>query len=159
MSGAEFVEVHTPTPVLEASEKQSIWLFPKSEIARFTPNFVLREFHCRCQERGCHFTLVHPRLVESLQTLRERLARPLILSSAFRCRAYNRIVGGTLRSYHTRGMAADVVCGIPEELEELAAAAVEIPAVGAVGRYPLRAMVHIDVRPRGSDAIPLQWSA
>ena len=140
-------------------DRQMIWLFPKDGKARFTANFLLREFHCQCRERGCHYSLVHPKLVDALQMLREMVATPLVITSGFRCRNYNRVVGGAARSYHTRGMAADTHSPGGVGLEELAEAAAEISAFGAIGQYPARGMVHLDVRPRQPGSSPLTWSA
>ncbi len=148
-----------PPPSLGLERRESLWVFSKSGDERLSANFSLREFHCRCHSGRCHMTLVHPRLVESLQTLRELLARPLLLSSGYRCISYNRIVGGRARSYHTRGMAADVLCPHPEHLEELAEQVGGIPSIGGIGIYPLRRFVHLDVRPRLKDGLPERWRA
>lgn len=138
--------------------REHLWLFPKSARDQLSADFHLREFRCRCNAGRCHMILVHPRLVECLQALREQLARPLILTSGYRCNSYNKIIGGRPRSYHTRGMAADVMCQDLAQLEELAQAAAEHPAVGGLGRYPLRRFVHLDVRPRRDAGLPVTWS-
>ena len=139
-------------------QRQSVWLFPKSEHQLLSANFSLAEFRCRCHAQRCHTTLVHPRLVESLQTLRQLVARPLVITSGYRCITYNRVVGGRPRSFHTRGMAADVVCESLEFLAELTELARGIPAIGAVGQYPARGFLHLDVRPRGTAGQIEQWS-
>lgn len=71
---------------------------------------------------------------------------------------YNRTVGGRARSFHTRGMAADIVCQTPEALVELAACAKELPTVGAIGQYAARSFIHIDVRPRKTGGQIETWS-
>jgi hypothetical protein len=139
--------------------RERLWLFPKIETGELSSDFDLREFKCRCKSSRCHMTLVHPKLVESLQTLRDALARPLMLISAFRCTPYNRIVGGKPRSYHTRGMAADVLCQDLDQVRELAEAAGRVGAIGGIGEYPIRRFVHIDVRPREYSGLPTRWSA
>ena len=151
--------IPAPMPASNLPGPETVWLYPKLDDFQITANFALREFHCRCRKKSCHFTLVHPKLVESLQTLRDRLTRPLFLTSGFRCRIYNRIVGGSLRSYHTRGMAADVLCAGGEDWEELAGAAADVPAIGGIGRYPGRGVIHLDVRPRERGELPIAWSA
>lgn len=138
-------------------QRERLWLFGKDETGRLSEHFRVEEFHCGCAGADCHLTLLHPHLVSALQTLRSRLGRPLRLTSGYRCQRHNRQVGGRRRSYHTRGMAADVACASPEALEELARAAAEVPAVGAIGRYPLRSFVHLDVRPRRAGG-PVTWS-
>lgn len=141
----------------ELPGRERLWLFPRQATGRLSANFAVDEFHCGCGDPRCHVTLVHPRLVEVLQTLRDRLARPLRLSSGYRCLAHNERVGGRARSFHTRGMAADVACG-DEAVAELAEAAAEVPAIGGIGAYPARGFVHLDVRPRRLDGTPVRWS-
>jgi len=144
--------VSDPAPL-----RERLWLFPKEHAAPLSRNFDAAEFRCRCASPACHFTLLHPRLVETLQTLRELVAQPLPVSSGFRCAVHNRAVGGAWRSYHTRGMAADLLCRGPLTPDELAAAALRIPAVGGVGTYATRGFVHVDVRPR-TGAAPTRWN-
>ena len=138
--------------------RETIWLYGKSAREPLSTDFFTGEFRCRCNSNRCHITLVHPKLIDSLQTLRSLLARPLIVTSGFRCKTYNKIIGGRPRSYHTRGMAADILCLQPEHLDELVVAATDISAVGGIGRYPLRRFVHIDVRPREPFSAPATWS-
>lgn len=145
-------------PTGAATHRERVWLFPKGADAHLSANFTLNEFHCRCGEFRCHLTLVHPKLVETLQTLRELLARPLYLSSGFRCESHNERIGGRTRSYHTRGMAADVVCATGAQMDELAESAAGIPAIGAIGSYPGPGYLHLDVRPRRSDGVAIRWT-
>lgn len=139
--------------------RETLWMFGKGAREQLSENFFTREFCCRCNSTRCHFTLVHPRLVEVLQTLRHLLARPLIITSGFRCRTHNKIAGGRPRSYHTRGMAADILCHQPEHMEELIEAASDISAVGGIGRYSKRRFVHLDVRPREPFTNAATWSS
>jgi hypothetical protein len=139
--------------------RHNLWVFPKEGAERLSADFALGEFRCRCGHPECHLTLVSPRLVDVLQTLRDLLATPLALSSAYRCARHNAAVGGRARSVHTWGMAADVMCGEAALLEELVQAARRIPLVGGIGRYPLAGFVHVDVRRRRDDGQPHTWSA
>ena len=146
-------------PIMPGSPpRETLWLFPKTGAERLSANFFLREFRCRCHATRCHMTLLHPALVESLQALRGALGRPLLLTSGYRCPTYNRIVGGRARSFHTRGMAADLLCQELEQIRELAEAAGRIPSIGGIGEYHLRRFVHLDVRPRGFSGLPEKWS-
>lgn len=47
--------------------------------------------------------------VNVLEPLRARLRRPIVISSGFRSPSVNRVVGGSDRSQHTRGEAADII--------------------------------------------------
>ena len=139
--------------------RHNLWIFPKERDDRLSADFALREFRCRCSHPECHLTLVSPRLVDVLQTLRDMLATPLALSSAYRCARHNAALGGRARSFHTWGIAADVLCGQAGLLDELLQAARRIPLVGGIGRYPQAGFVHVDVRRRRDDGQPHTWSA
>jgi len=79
-----------------------------------------RENGARC--RGCR--LVQPAMQlpggvernlvslveEVLEPVRERLGRPIIVNSGYRCPIHNTAVGGVANSQHLRGEAADLHC-------------------------------------------------
>ena len=79
-----------------------------------------RENGARC--RGCR--LVQPAMQlpdgvernlvslvgEVLEPVRERLGRPIIVNSGYRCPIHNAAVGGVANSQHLRGEAADLHC-------------------------------------------------
>lgn len=60
-------------------------------------------------------------LVEAvLDPAREKLGRPIMVNSGFRCVVHNRKVGGASTSQHMRGEAADLrFSGKPEELAKV----------------------------------------
>lgn len=68
-------------------------------------NFSAREFTCH----HCRL-LVGPdlHLVDVLQRVRNHVGLPLRIISGYRCRAHNAAVGGSTRSQHLSGRAADV---------------------------------------------------
>lgn len=43
-----------------------------------------------------------------LEPARAKLGRPIIITSGYRCTKLNAFVGGVPKSYHTKGMAADI---------------------------------------------------
>ena len=45
---------------------------------------------------------------QCLDPLREHLGRPVRVTSGYRCHEVNDAVGGSVRSFHTRGLAADI---------------------------------------------------
>ena len=45
---------------------------------------------------------------QCLDPLREHLGRPVRVTSGYRCHAVNDAVGGSVRSFHTKGLAADI---------------------------------------------------
>jgi uncharacterized protein YcbK (DUF882 family) len=112
-------------------------------------NFNRSEFGCKGKECCGHSAPVHPDLIEALQTLRNRIGRPLSITSGFRCRRHNATIGGEELSFHTLGMAADVACpdGIsPGQLAALAEG-IDLFRDGGIGVYP--SWVHLDVRKNG----------
>jgi hypothetical protein len=50
------------------------------------------------------------RLAVGLEAVQALLGAPLEITSAYRCPALNRAVGGSATSQHVRGMAADFTC-------------------------------------------------
>jgi zinc D-Ala-D-Ala carboxypeptidase len=75
------------------------------------PNFTPRELAERSAgwEEGSSPLLISPDLMNRLQELRERLGRPLPVSSGYRSPGYNAAISRTgFDGPHTTGMAVDV---------------------------------------------------
>ena len=86
-----------------------------------------------------------------LDKLREKIGRPIIISSTYRSPAYNRTVGSTNASQHVRFTAVDFSSpgATPAHLHsELLAMRNSGEWVGGLGRY--RTFVHIDTRGRNA---------
>jgi uncharacterized protein YcbK (DUF882 family) len=83
--------------------------------------------------------------------LRRRLGRPVRILSAYRNAAYNRAIGGALRSQHTQFRALDLTARVP--IPELAKLAKQIRQeklfTGGLGTYPN--FIHIDSRSTNTD--------
>ena len=75
-----------------------------------TENFKKSEFECKC---GCEMpkdVLVNiTKLANQLQYVRDNVAMPITINSAYRCETHNNSVGGSLNSQHLQGKAADIV--------------------------------------------------
>ena len=56
------------------------------------------------------------RLAAFLQTIRNELHLPIIVSSAYRSPEVNAKVGGVSSSYHVKGLAADIKCADMDKL-------------------------------------------
>lgn len=69
------------------------------------PNFTLSEFTCKC---GCGKCLVHPVLLDRLQTLANYYDAPVFINSGYRCSSHDIAVGGNGLGAHTMGIAADI---------------------------------------------------
>lgn len=70
-----------------------------------TKNFQVKEFACH---DGSDKILIDTKLVIYLQMIREYFDRPVHINSGYRNEAYNKKIGGASKSYHMRGMAADI---------------------------------------------------
>lgn len=76
--------------------------------------------------------------------------RKVVMSSGYRDGQHNSAAGGADSSYHTKCMAADFyIPGVDKQ--QLIAFAMRTGSVGALGCYPGRQFIHVDVRdrPRG----------
>lgn len=106
-------------------------------------NFSKREFKCP----DCGDSYINENLVQSLQSVRNALGKPLFILSAFRCGVWNTRVGGSKRSQHLLGKAVDITCPFINILN-LYHLVLEIPEFfhGGVGFYPQSNFLHVDVR-------------
>ena len=102
-------------------------------------NFKLREFECK---DGSHLVKVDSKLVDKLQKLRDRLGKPVIITSGYRTAAHNKKVGGAPKSQHLYGTAVDIkVNGMtPKQILPHA------EAVGFTGIGLYSGHIHVDVR-------------
>lgn len=119
---------------------------------QLSPHFKRSEFHCPC---GCGFDEVDPELIEKLERFREAMGghRIMILSGC-RCVRHNAVVGGSVRSQHLKGRAADLFPiddGLDLQSPESIRAAI---ASGFTGIGQGCGKFHVDVRP-GSK--PVRW--
>jgi uncharacterized protein YcbK (DUF882 family) len=109
---------------------------------KISEHFSRSEFACKC---GCDFSAVDVELLGVLESLREHYGAPITITSGCRCEAHNAAVGGAPKSYHVRGLAADIsVSGespavVAEFLDGL------YPDNYGIGTYS--GWVHLDVRP------------
>jgi len=111
------------------------------------PHFLPAEMACRRSGK----LKIDTRLLDMLEATRRELGAPMIVNSGFRSRLHNTLIGGALRSYHVRGMAADIRTTRiqPEMLISIA----QKHGARGVGRYLRRGFVHLDVR-----ATPAEWT-
>lgn len=63
---------------------------------------------------------------EVLEPVRERLGKPIVVNSGFRCPVHNAAVGGVANSQHMKGEAADITCDDNKRLAEI---------IGQLGKY------------------------
>ncbi len=103
------------------------------------PNFERKEIACR----GTGEIFVNLEALDALQSLRNAVGRPLIVTSAYRSESHNKKVGGTPNSRHRTGDAFDISIANhdPFVLEHLA----RKHGFTGIGRYPKRGFIHIDM--------------
>ena len=90
-----------------------------------------------------------PKLVKLLKKVERHYGRPVIVTSGYRSKSYNRRVGGARKSQHMYCNAADIrVPGVSKA--KLARFAKTLPGIGGVGIYCRSSYVHLDVGPRRS---------
>lgn len=82
----------------------SIVTFKRGDHTALTRNFTRNEFECPC---GCGQQSVDTELAEKLQLIRDKVDRPLKITSGYRCIPHNAAVKGSSGSKHRYGMAAD----------------------------------------------------
>ncbi len=70
-----------------------------------SPHFAREEFECSC---GCGFDTVDSQLLTLLEVIRQYFDCPVKITSAARCATHNRNVGGSSKSQHLLGRAADI---------------------------------------------------
>lgn len=89
--------------------------FKKGSKKKITPNFSEYEFECHCKDD--HENHVDEQLIIYLQALRDFWGRSVKINSGYRCTAWNKKQGGSKKSYHMEGIAADIeVKGIDPRL-------------------------------------------
>ena len=108
---------------------------------QITPHFKVREFRCK---DGGDAVFVSLRLAELLEQIRVHFGAAVTINSAYRTPSHNAKVGGTSRSQHLYGLAADIkVAGVsPAAVADYAEQL--LGSHGGVGRYST--FTHIDVR-------------
>ena len=72
---------------------------------KLSQHFSRKEFACKC---GCGFDTVDVETLQLLEDLRQHFNTPIFINSACRCQSHNRNVGGSAKSQHVRGRAADI---------------------------------------------------
>ena len=112
-------------------------------------HFDRSEFKCKCG--NCDFDTVDTTLLILLEGVRAHFDAPVIINSACRCRAHNNNIGGSPKSQHLYGRAADIVVKghSPAEVQNLLESLMK--GWGGIGSYDT--FTHVDTRTKG----PARW--
>lgn len=108
---------------------------------KLAPNFRVREFKC---QDGSDTILISAELVELLQSIRDHFGKAVNINSAYRTKSHNTAVGGSPKSQHMLGSAADIWISGVTPLEIAQYAEYLQPKSGGIGVYG--SFVHVDVR-------------
>ena len=115
----------------------------KSGNVKLSKHFSVKEFLCN---DGSDAIKIDSDLPPILQQIRDHFNAPVHINSAYRTPAYNAKVGGVSNSYHTKGMAADIV--VSGVSAKRVAQYAETLNCGGIGWYERKKFVHIDTRPK-----------
>ena len=59
----------------------------------------------------CAYHLLHVLVEQLLDPIREAWGEPIVVSSGYRCKELNELIGGAKHSHHLIGCAADLIAG------------------------------------------------
>ena len=113
--------------------------------------FSKAELQCKC---GCEQAPMDTQFLMMIDELREKLNKPLRVSSGFRCPSHNSKVSGTGETGpHTTGMAIDLAVDRTFAYETLKIAM----AMGFTGIGIASSFVHVDIRSIDGNESPVMW--
>lgn len=121
----------------------------KDGTKKLSDHFRVREF--RCQD-GSDSVLISEELVAVLENIRTHFGQPVTINSAYRTASHNTKVGGSPKSQHLQGTAADLRVGGVTPLEVAQYAETLLGKSGGIGLYGT--FTHVDVR-----AIRTRWNS
>ena len=125
-------------------------------------HFQLAEFACKCGECGSDGSEMAPEFLYKLDDLRERCGFPFVISSGYRCPAYNSKISSTGEDGpHTTGRAADVALSGPRvvKLVHLASSVECMKGIGINQRGDhAKRFVHLDDLTEPHHPRPRVWT-
>jgi hypothetical protein len=126
---------------------------------QLTPHFTLAELTASARARAAGIDNTPPpelvprlvRTAEMLERIRSTLGVPIIVTSGYRGRQVNALVGGVTSSDHTQGHAADIIApryGDPYQVAKALAPMVSVLGIGQLIYEHIggRAWVHVSTR-------------
>jgi len=113
------------------------WILNSFQVAK---NFTLDEF----ESPDTGEVKIVPELVYKLQKVRDRLKKPIQITSGYRTPEHNKAVGGAPNSYHMYGLAADIIVWGESRLK-VARICQEV-GFTCIILYPDKPHIHVDLR-------------
>ena len=80
----------------------------------------------------CAYHLLHVLVEQLLDPIREAWGEPIVVSSGYRCRELNELVGGAKHSHHMLGCAADIIAGNKDDHRSLFQLIVQLQQKGHI---------------------------
>lgn len=88
-------------------KKTDILLRHLHNVWKYTDDFKPTEFRCPCGKCTGYPTWMKANELKNVQAIRTHYKRPMVITSALRCKDYNYKVGGIMHSKHLEGRAVD----------------------------------------------------
>ena len=146
--GQKYYDKYASNSNKEGEKTMGVKTYQENERVQLSKNFNSYEFRCGLgRPCACSTILIDDKLVDYLQKIRDHFGKSITITSGYRCPSYNKSVSKSTSSYHTKGMAADiVVSGVaPREVAKYA----ESIGILGIGLYETQAdghFTHIDTR-------------
>jgi hypothetical protein len=146
--GQKYYDKYATGSNKEGEKTMGVKTYQENERVQLSKNFNSYEFRCGLgRPCACSTILIDTKLVEYLQKIRDHFGKSITITSGYRCPSYNKSVSKSTSSYHTKGMAGDiVVSGVaPREVAKYA----ESIGILGIGLYETQAdghFTHIDTR-------------
>jgi len=121
-------------------------LFKKDERKKLSRSFHSGEFECRCAE-DCGVQEISDVLIDKLQKVRDAFGSPLIITSAYRCKAHQErlrasgILTAVGKSTHEMGIAVDISVQASKMAKLLTILEEHFEAIGIARNF-----YHVDLR-------------
>ena len=109
-----------------------------NKMGDLTDNFNREEYACKC---GCGRDNIKDELAVSVQLVRDKIKRGIVITSGIRCEAHNTAIKATPSSSHIDGWAADLAYNGSAERYQLLNAVMQVfDRVGIAKTF-----IHVDV--------------
>ena len=145
-----------PSPLLDNSPKLidngQYFLWDKGQVFKVSAHFSTKELSCHCSYPECVKQKISKDLIQRIENVREEVAQPLIVTSAFRCPAWQAHLAATgvntvvaKMSQHELGNAVDILpkdgLNIRTKFQDICAK--QFQAIGLSDKF-----LHVDTRPQ-----------